>query len=182
MVASVATGATILAGALAMPDGSRQFWRHYLLDPSRPGATHFVSNQAWRGVFARIAGGVDGIGPAWIVAVGITLAIGYVAVRKACSQGDLLGSILLAAVVGLLVSPISGPATGSGRCRSAPCCGSALYGRTVRAARLSERSLPCGRPRSRSGCRGTRRTSATASTPITASSCSWVTRTPSALR
>lgn len=107
MVASVATGATILVGALAMPDGSRQFWGHYLLDPSRPGATHFVSNQAWRGVFARIAGGVDGIGPAWIVAVGITLAIGYAAVRRACAQGDLLGSILLAAVVGLLVSPIS---------------------------------------------------------------------------
>jgi alpha-1,2-mannosyltransferase len=107
VVAAAATGGTILAGVLALPDGSRQFWTRYLFDPSRPGATHFVSNQAWRGVIARIAGGVDGIGPAWTVAVGITCAIGFVAVRAAYDRGDLLGSILLAAMTGLLVSPIS---------------------------------------------------------------------------
>ncbi|WP_185448844.1 glycosyltransferase 87 family protein [Kribbella qitaiheensis] len=105
--ASAATVGTMVLGAVAMPDASRQFWGHFIFDPSRPGATHFISNQALRGVFARLAGGIQGIGPAWLLAVAITCAVGFLAARRAYDRGYLLESILLTATVGLLVSPIS---------------------------------------------------------------------------
>lgn len=106
-VASVATVGTMVAGAVAMPDASRQFWSHYIFDPSRPGATHFISNQAWRGVFARLAGGIDGIAPAWVLAVALTCTVGFLAARRAYDAGYRLESIILAALTGVLVSPIS---------------------------------------------------------------------------
>ncbi|MEV6284216.1 glycosyltransferase 87 family protein [Kribbella sp. NPDC051770] len=105
--AAAATVGTMVAGAIAMPDASRQFWGHYIFDPSRPGATHFISNQAWRGVFARINGGIDGIAPYWMLAVAITLALGFFVVRKAYEQGLVVESVLLTSLVGVLVSPIS---------------------------------------------------------------------------
>ncbi|GAB2557268.1 glycosyltransferase 87 family protein [Kribbella endophytica] len=105
--AAAATIGTMVAGAIAMPDASRQFWGHYIFDPSRPGATHFISNQAWRGVFARINGGIDGIAPYWLLAVAITLALGFFAVRRAYEQGLVLESVLLTSLVGVLISPIS---------------------------------------------------------------------------
>ncbi|GAB3818085.1 glycosyltransferase 87 family protein [Kribbella italica] len=105
--AAAATIGTMLAGAIAMPDASRQFWGHYIFDPSRPGATHFISNQAWRGVFARVNGGIDGIAPYWLLAVAITLALGFFVVRRAYEQGLVLESVLLTSLVGVLVSPIS---------------------------------------------------------------------------
>jgi alpha-1,2-mannosyltransferase len=105
--AAAATVGTMVAGAIAMPEASRHFWGVYMFDPSRPGATHFISNQAWRGVFARVAGGIDGIAPYWLLAVVLTCTLGFLAVRRAYEQGFVLESVLLAAVVGLLVSPIS---------------------------------------------------------------------------
>ncbi|TWD80234.1 alpha-1,2-mannosyltransferase [Kribbella amoyensis] len=105
--AAAATIGTMLAGALVLPDASRQFWGHHLFDPSRPGATHFISNQAWRGVFARINGGIDGIAPYWLLAVAVTLVLGFLAVRRAYEQGYVLESVLLTSLVGVLVSPIS---------------------------------------------------------------------------
>ncbi len=105
--AAAATIGTMVAGAIAMPDASRQFWGRYIFDPSRPGATHFISNQAWRGVFARINGGIDGIAPYWLLAVAITLALGFFAAKRAYEQGLVLESVLLTSLVGVLVSPIS---------------------------------------------------------------------------
>ncbi|WP_432943090.1 glycosyltransferase 87 family protein [Kribbella sp. CA-253562] len=105
--AAAATTGTMAAGAIAMPEASRQFWGVYMFDPSRPGATHFISNQAWRGVFARVAGGIDGIAPYWLMAVALTCTLGFLAVRRAYERGFVLESVLLAAVVGLLASPIS---------------------------------------------------------------------------
>ncbi|TCC03938.1 glycosyltransferase 87 family protein [Kribbella soli] len=102
-VAIGTTAGTMLIGVVVMPDASRQFWTHYIFDPSRPGPTHFISNQAWRGVFARVAGGVEGIGPIWLLAVALTVAVGCYAARRL----DRLDGILVTALVGLLVSPIS---------------------------------------------------------------------------
>ncbi|MBB5982285.1 glycosyltransferase 87 family protein [Kribbella solani] len=107
VVASAATAATMLAGAIAMPTGTWQFFTKYMLDPSRPGATHFISNQSWRGVFARLAGGVQGIAPAWALAVALTLAIGLWTAKRAYDHGYRLESILLTALTGVLISPIS---------------------------------------------------------------------------
>jgi len=105
--ASAATAATMVLGFIAMPDAAWRFWGTYILDPTRPGSSTLVTNQAWRGVIDRLSGGPQGIGPVWIVAVLATLVVGFFTVRRAYDRGFLLESVLLTATIGVLVSPIS---------------------------------------------------------------------------
>ena len=58
-------------------------------------------------MFARLAGGIDGIAPVWLLAVALTCTVGFLAARRAYDSGYRLESIILAALTGLLVSPIS---------------------------------------------------------------------------
>lgn len=106
-IASATTMATILAGWLVMPRASTQFWFGLIFDPSRPGAPHFISNQAIRGVFARLSAGTVTSGPYWIAAVAVVAWLGLYAARRAHDRGLHLEAIVLTATTGLLVSPIS---------------------------------------------------------------------------
>ncbi|MFF1823268.1 glycosyltransferase 87 family protein [Kribbella sp. NPDC058245] len=105
--AAAATAATMLIGFLAMPDAAWKFWTTYIFDPTRPGSSTLVSNQAWRGVIDRLSGGPQGLGPVWIIAVAGTVVLGFITVRRCYDRGRLLESVLLTAAIGLLVSPIS---------------------------------------------------------------------------
>ncbi|GAA1713824.1 glycosyltransferase 87 family protein [Kribbella yunnanensis] len=105
--AAATTAATMLVGFLAMPDAAWKFWSTYVFDPTRPGSSTLVTNQAWRGVLGRLNGGPQGVEPFWILAILATLAIGFWTVRRAFDRGRLLESVLLTAAVGLLISPIS---------------------------------------------------------------------------
>lgn len=105
--ASAATVATMVVGFLAMPDAARRFWGTYIFDPTRPGSSTLVTNQALRGVIDRLSGGAQGISPVWVIAVLATLAVGFLAVRRAYDRGLVMESILLTAAIGVLISPIS---------------------------------------------------------------------------
>ncbi|MFB6723778.1 glycosyltransferase 87 family protein [Kribbella sp. NPDC056345] len=105
--ASAVTFATMVLGFLAMPDAARRFWGVYIFDPTRPGSSTLVTNQALRGVIDRLSGGPQGTAPLWIIAVLATLIVGFVTVRRAFDRGLLLESVLLTAAIGVLVSPIS---------------------------------------------------------------------------
>ncbi len=107
ITASVATAATMLIGFVAMPTATIQFWTKYVVDPTRPGPSALVSNQALRGVIDRLSGGPQGLGPVWTIAVAITVVLGFLTVRRAYDRGYRVESILLTAAIGLLVSPIS---------------------------------------------------------------------------
>ncbi|MFI5729810.1 glycosyltransferase 87 family protein [Kribbella sp. NPDC051587] len=107
LTASAATAGTMVLGFVVMPESAWKFWSSYIFDPTRPGSSTLVTNQALRGVIDRLSGGPQGIGPVWIAAVLITLIVGFVTVRRAYDRGLLLESILLAATIGVLVSPIS---------------------------------------------------------------------------
>lgn len=105
--ASAAALATIVLGFLAMPDAARRFWGVYIFDPTRPGSSTLVTNQALRGVIDRLSGGPQGTGPVWIIAILGTLTVGFVTVRRAYDRGMRLESVLLTAAIGVLISPIS---------------------------------------------------------------------------
>ncbi|TDC27006.1 glycosyltransferase 87 family protein [Kribbella albertanoniae] len=105
--ASAVTVATMVLGFLAMPDAARRFWGVYIFDPTRPGSSTLVSNQALRGVIDRLSGGPQGTAPLWIIAAVATLIVGFVTVRRAFDRGLLLESVLLTAAIGVLISPIS---------------------------------------------------------------------------
>jgi len=107
ITASAATAATLLVGFVAMPSATVDFWTKYILDPTRPGSSTLVSNQAWRGVIDRLSGGPQGLGPVWTLAVAATVILGFLTVRRAYDRGYRVESILLTAAIGLLVSPIS---------------------------------------------------------------------------
>jgi alpha-1,2-mannosyltransferase len=102
-VAAAATGATVVVGLLAMPTASMNYWTGYMFDPGRAGPGELASNQSLRGVIARLAGGT----PLLLLAIPATCVLGLLAARRVYEQGYRFESILLAAITGLLISPIS---------------------------------------------------------------------------
>ena len=108
--AATAVGVAValtLAGWAVLPTQSRAYWFGAVLDPGRPGAGEFVGNQSLRGVLVRLLGNEAAAALPWLllapaVAVGGTLLAAAVARRR----GEVLG-VSAAALVGLLVSPVS---------------------------------------------------------------------------
>ncbi|MFC1419330.1 glycosyltransferase 87 family protein [Streptacidiphilus cavernicola] len=103
--------ATMLLGAVAMPDASRAFWTDYVFDTSRVGKVYIVDNQSLRGLIERLLH-TPSPGPVALLATGLT-AVAGLAVAVALHR-DPAGfprarawSVLCVAVTGLLVSPIS---------------------------------------------------------------------------
>lgn len=96
--------ATIALGAAILPGGSRLFWGDLVTDPGRVGGLGFVDNQSLRGVAERLAPGHATA--LWVLASLIVLAIGIraLAVRRGRPA---IESVLVCALIGLLVSPVS---------------------------------------------------------------------------
>ncbi|MEU0091448.1 glycosyltransferase 87 family protein [Kribbella sp. NPDC006257] len=103
-VATAATAGTVVAGALAMPTASLNYWTGYLFDPGRAGHGELASNQSLRGVIARLAGGSA---PLLLLVVPAVCVFGLLAARRVHERGHTFEAMLLAATTGLLISPIS---------------------------------------------------------------------------
>lgn len=109
--AGVATAtflATIGLGFALLPSDSWSFWgERTFTHAERIGAIAYVGNQSLHGTIARVLGGPDAARPWWIFA---SLAVGviglYVAARIS-ETGRELHAVLLCALTGLLVSPMS---------------------------------------------------------------------------
>ena len=112
--------ATALATALACtglgwllnPHGSQEFWTERLWDTSNVGAQTAALNQSLAAVVARFTnppdGQVAGLGLAgWLVLVVLLVAAAWVALRHADLESRGTEALVLTAVLGLLVSPIS---------------------------------------------------------------------------
>ena len=103
--------ATMLVGAVAMPDASRAFWTGYVFDTGRVGKVYIVDNQSLRGLFERVLH-TDVPGPLVLLATVLTAAAGL-AVAVALHRGAAgverarAWSVLCVAITGVLVSPIS---------------------------------------------------------------------------
>ena len=101
-----AAAATLLAGVL-MPSASRQYWGRLVFDDRRIGSAGNVWNQSLRGAVARLAGSADRGQAVWLVLALVVACLGMALAARLHAAGEPVLGIGVAAVVGLLVSPIS---------------------------------------------------------------------------
>ncbi|HEX3714381.1 MAG TPA: glycosyltransferase 87 family protein [Trebonia sp.] len=100
---------TVAAGFAVLPHDSSQWWLHgmFLADGNRTGFMGWAGNQSLRAIITRFAGSVAaGAGP-WIVAAVIALALGMTAAYLLDRAGYPVPALLVTALTGLLVSPVS---------------------------------------------------------------------------
>jgi hypothetical protein len=110
---AVATAAgfvvTVAVGFAALPHDSSQWWLHgmFLADGNRTGFMGWAGNQSLRAIITRFAGSVAAGQDPWIVAAVIALALGMTAAYLLDRGGYPVPALLVTALTGLLVSPVS---------------------------------------------------------------------------
>ena len=106
-----AGGAFLAATGLAwvvLPKDSSMFWLHQAFSPGHKGGTRTSFNQSWWGLVGRLPA-TDGAvrTAAWLALCAATLCVGAFLARRLARTGRTLEAILVVAVAGLLVSPVS---------------------------------------------------------------------------
>lgn len=103
---AVAFVATVAVSYLVLGHQAATYFTTLLGDADRIGPVGSVWNQSLRGAMSRVVGHDVESGPAWIVAVLVTVALAFFAWR-ALRARDRLGTLLVVQLLGLTVSPIS---------------------------------------------------------------------------
>jgi len=99
---------TVLLGFVILPHDSGKWWFHGLfVQGGRTGFTGWAGNQSLDGLITRLTGSVNGAKPAWIVAAVLVGVAGVASAALLDRKGYPLPGLLMAALTGLLVSPIS---------------------------------------------------------------------------
>jgi len=99
---------TVLLGFVILPGDSGQWWFHGLFfQGGRTGFTGWAGNQSLDGLITRLSGSINGAKPAWIAVAVLVAAIGVTAAALLDRKGHPVPALLMAALTGLLVSPIS---------------------------------------------------------------------------
>jgi alpha-1,2-mannosyltransferase len=99
---------TVLLGFVILPADSSKWWFHGLfVQGGRTGFTGWAGNQSLDGLITRLTGSVNGAKPAWIAAAIVVGAAGVIAAALLDRKGYPVPALLMAALTGLLVSPIS---------------------------------------------------------------------------
>ncbi len=105
-VVATATFAVLsLAGSALMPADSKTFWTSRVFDNSRVGNSAYVSNQSLNGMLERALG--PHVHVVWFVLAATVAVFGLRRAAVASRRGQELLGVALAALVGLLVSPVS---------------------------------------------------------------------------
>src|SRR5579863_2100254 len=99
---------SVLLGFVILPGDSSKWWFGGLFaQGGRTGFIGWAGNQSLDGLITRLAGSVNGAKPAWIAAAILVGAVGVTGAALLDRKGYLLPGLLMAALTGLLVSPIS---------------------------------------------------------------------------
>jgi alpha-1,2-mannosyltransferase len=99
---------TVLLGFAILPRDSAKWWFDGLfVQGGRTGFTGWAGNQSLDGLITRLTGSVNGAKPAWIVAAVLVGVAGVAGAALLDRKGYPLPGLLMAALTGLLVSPIS---------------------------------------------------------------------------
>lgn len=107
-VALATFAATIALPWPWLPVQSARYWTGGLfLDSKRIGNNAYVGNQSLRGLVVRLAGNGHAAQAVWAVAVVIIAGAGLLLARAAYRRGRDMTGILLCALTGLLISPVS---------------------------------------------------------------------------
>jgi len=108
VVAIVVFVVTIVAGFIALPHASSQWWLHG--DFWQAGRTGFVgsgTNQSLRGMITRFAGSATAGEPVWLVVAVVVGAVGLWAAVMLHRAGLRFEGLMTCALTALLISPIS---------------------------------------------------------------------------
>ena len=99
---------TVLLGFVILPGDSSKWWFDGLfVQGGRTGFTGWAGNQSLDGLITRLAGSINGARPTWIAAAVVVGAVGVTAAALLDRKGYPVPGLLMAALTGLLVSPIS---------------------------------------------------------------------------
>ena len=105
--ASVVAAATVLVGWVVLPTATREYFTRYLFDTTRIGNLSLPVNQSLNGAIARLVHSNTAGHHLWMAIAGGTLVIGLWAAERSYRAWGELAGLSIAAVTGLLVSPIS---------------------------------------------------------------------------
>ena len=99
---------TVLLGFVILPGDSGKWWFDGLFfQGGRTGFTGWAGNQSLDGLITRLTGSINGARPAWIAAAVLIGAVGVICAALLDRKGYPVPGLLMAALTGLLVSPIS---------------------------------------------------------------------------
>jgi alpha-1,2-mannosyltransferase len=98
--------ATVVAGFLAVPGDSAEYWGGAFIDPGRVGRIENAANQALRGGYARVLHSVSVEGW-WLLTAVVVGVVGMWLAVRAGRRGDDAQGFSLCVLSGLLISPIS---------------------------------------------------------------------------
>jgi len=111
LFSAVVFAATVALSVAVIGQQARFYFTDLLGDASRVGPIGTSFNQSWRGGVSRILGNDVGYGPVVLAGIAVTAALAAMAWRALGEAGsrprDLLGSLLVVELFGLLISPIS---------------------------------------------------------------------------
>jgi alpha-1,2-mannosyltransferase len=100
--------ATIAVGFAVLPADSSAWWLHgVFLKGGRAGFLAWAGNQSLRGIISRVAGGIAAGTAPWAIAAALVLIAGIAAAAMLSRAGHEAPALLMTALTGLLVSPIS---------------------------------------------------------------------------
>ena len=99
---------TVLLGFVILPRDSAKWWFDGLFfQGKRTGFIGWAGNQSLNGLITRLAGSIDAGRTAWIAVAILVAAVGTTAAALLDRKGHAMLGVLMAALTGLLVSPIS---------------------------------------------------------------------------
>jgi len=107
-VATATFAVTVLGSFVLLPTASRHYWLEGLfLNPSRLGNVHYVGNQSLYGAVLRLIGSATAARPYQLLAEVLAGVAGLALAAWASRRGQEMAGILVCALTGLLVSPVS---------------------------------------------------------------------------
>jgi alpha-1,2-mannosyltransferase len=99
---------TVLLGFAILPRDSTKWWFDGLFaQAKRTGFAGWAGDQSLDGLITRLAGSIDGGHAIWIATAVLVIAVGTVSAGLLDRKGHAMLGLLMAALTGLLVSPIS---------------------------------------------------------------------------
>ena len=101
--------ATVVVGFLVLPHDSSEWWLHgaVISDGNRTGFAGWAGDQSLHGLLTRLTGSIAGAQTAWVLACVLAVILGIGTAYLLDRAGYPVPAVLVTALTGLLVSPIS---------------------------------------------------------------------------
>jgi alpha-1,2-mannosyltransferase len=107
-VAAATFGLTVAASLLVLPAASEHYWLDGLfLNANHIGHVRYVANQSLNGALLRLLGNAGSTEPYRLVTVAVVAIAGLLLAAWVSRRGQEMAGILICALTGLLVSPVS---------------------------------------------------------------------------